>query len=462
MTGVSVFPAVLVLLLIGYLLRAAQGRWLTPGPFFAFYWAVGLALPPILAPEFLHSQTAVWYITVLVAAFGLGSLVAGGLRPPVRSSAAEPRRLNLRFLRWLVVFGTGCGVVAFVVIQVANGNSGRAILSGQALLDEAAAFSVARYAGDTQTPMIVPLLLAFTYVAALVAPFAAQGLRRRGAFSCFLAPLTAATLYAVVTTERLVMLVVAGFLFAGWITSSAYRLGEVPRLRLTSVVAAVTAVVVVGGAFVTIAFLRVGSFTSSMQREIWPRLIDYAVGYMPAFAWWLPDSPIGPNRWGTATFEGFVDVGSGESRAFTEFVPLGGGHATTNIFTAWRYLVEDFGFAGAPLAAFAIGWIVTASWKRVVERPTPGPVVAMLGGYAWMLNSNMQTVFLFSNIVLAFVISGWALSRRPAEANPMPVDRRVAATGRLLSSPGSEGPGQRGSGSRRHRERTTEDPSIPV
>lgn len=64
MAGVSVLCAVLLLLLLGWLLKFAHGRWLAPGPFFALYWAVGLALPPILAPDYILSQAAVWYIVV--------------------------------------------------------------------------------------------------------------------------------------------------------------------------------------------------------------------------------------------------------------------------------------------------------------------------------------------------------------------------------------------------------------
>lgn len=411
--------AVLVLLLVGGLLKCAHGRWLAPGPFFVLFWAVGLAAPPLLAPDFIQSQAAVWYIVLLVSAFGLGALVAGGLHAPTRDDATEPRPLNLRLLRRLVAFGTACGLTAAVVVQLVNGYSVSSILSAQGLLDAAAAFSVDRYAGNTRTPMVVPLLTTFTYAAALLAPFAAHGLRRRGAVACYLGPFAAATMYALVTTERLGMLTVGFFLFAGWIAAAVYRRGEVPRLRLRSVLAGGAAVAALAAAFVSIAFLRVGSFDPAAQRAIGPKMIAYAVGYMPAFSQWLPAAPTGPNSWGTATFAGLVDVGSGQSAAFTDFVPLGGGHGVTNIFTAWRYLVEDFGIAGAPLAAFMIGWVAAVAWRRVVQRPTPGPLVVLLCSYAYMLSSTTQTAFLFTNIVLAVVVTTWALYRQPPRPKPV-------------------------------------------
>lgn len=405
--------AVLTLLLVGYLLHAAQGRWLAPGPFFALFWAVALAAPPLLAPDSIVSQSAVWYIVVLVTAFGLGTFVGGGSRPPARVDGVNPRPLNLRLLRALVLVGTGCGLLATVAVQLANGYSVSSILSARSLLDSAAAFSIERYAGDTRTPPLVPLLAAFTYAAALLAPFAARGLSRPAAITCYVGPFLGASVYAVATTERLGMLTVGFFLFAGWIADCVQRRGEVPQLRLRSLLAGGVAFAVLAAAFVTVAFLRVGTFDASAQRAIGPKLVAYAVGYMPAFSQWLPTSPTGPATWGTATFAGLFDVGSGQSAAFAEFVPVGGGYGVTNVFTAWRYLVEDFGWAGAPLAAFVLGWIAAAAWRRVIYRPTASATVVLLAAYAYMLNSTTQTAFLFTNIMVAFVVAGVALCQRP-------------------------------------------------
>jgi hypothetical protein len=135
-----------------------------------------------------------------------------------------------------------------------------------------------------------------------------------------------------------------------------------------------------------------------------------------------------------------TDIGSGESAAFKVFVPYGAGLGQTNIFTAWRYLVEDFGFAGAPLAAFVMGLVAAAAWKRVAERPTPVALAVLLCAYAYILNSTTQTVFLFTNIMLAFAVTGLALSLRPAAPKPTSLERRAAS----IRGPSTGFPGDRG------------------
>lgn len=423
--------AVLVLLLGGWLVKCAQGRWLAPGPFFAVFWAVGLAAPPIVAPDFVQSQAAVWYIVVLMAAFLLGS-VAASYRPPQRPADVAPRPMNLPLLRRFVLFGTVTGLAGTVIVQVANGYSLTSILSAQALLDAAASYSIERYTGGVRTPVVVPYLLGFTYAAGLVAPFAARGLRRRWVLACYAGPFLAAASYALMTTARLGMLTVAFFLFAGWVASTVWNRGELPRLRPRAVLAGVLVAAALAAAFVSIAFLRLGTFDAQAQRIVLgDKAVGYSVGYMPAFSQWLDDSaPTGPQEWGTSTFTGATSLGGGSEGFDDRRLLTGEGLDTTNIFTAWRFLVEDFGVAGAPLAAFAFGWVVTWAWRRTVERPSMLPLLVLLAGYAWMLNSTTQTIFLFTNVIAAFAVAAVVLSRRPPEPRPVVESPYVVAARR--------------------------------
>jgi len=417
MAEVSVLCAVLVLLLIGWLLKTAQGGWLAPGPFFALYWAIGLAGPQILAPDFIQSQAAVWYIVALGGAFGIGSWTAA-MEGPVRDERTELRPLNRPALRWLVAIGTVTGFVATVAVQVANGYSIGAIVSAQALLDAAAAFSVERYAGETSTPVLVPVLLAVTYAAAMVAPFAAQGLNRWRTLACYLGPAAGATMYAVLTTARFGMLTVAFFLFAGWVAAQTRANGHTPRPGGRTLIVTALAFVALAVTFVSIAFLRVGRFDPQIRGVIADKLRVYAAGYMPAFSQWFEqEAPTFPATWGASTFTGLIPSTGGGSVGFSTSIPTGTGE-DSNIFTAWRFLVEDFGVALALVAIAGAGWVITRAWRKVIRHPDPASLVLLICGYAYVMNSSTQTLFLFTNVVAAVAIAYAALSlrRRPPRA----------------------------------------------
>jgi oligosaccharide repeat unit polymerase len=416
MASVLTLCAVLILLGVGWLLKLAQDRWLAPGPFFAVYWAVALAVPPLLAPQFFYSSAAVWYIVALVAAFGLGS-VAAAARPPVRTGQAGHREINVRGLRWLVTVGTGAGLAATVLIQSANGYSVTAILSFQGLLDASAAFSEARYTGGIYTPPLVPLLLGFTYAAAMVAPFAARGLSKPWAVACCVGPLVGATLYAIVTTARAGMLTSFVFLFAGWMAARIWHDGETPRIGVRRFLGGATAAVVGGVAFVLIAFLRVGSFDDRFQKLIIEKLGVYGFGYLSTFSQWLADAaPTGPRAWGSAAIAGITSpfgIGEQYGQAFTDFRPIGATvPGKSNIYTGWRYLVEDWGVAGAVLAAAVLGYVATRVWARLVERRSVPALVGYLCLFGTMAHWVTLSIFTFTNVVVAAVIAAVALSLR--------------------------------------------------
>jgi oligosaccharide repeat unit polymerase len=436
MTGISVLCAVLVLLLVGYLLRAAQGRWLAPGPLMSLYWAAALALPPLLAPDYIQSQGAVWYVVLLVAAFGLGSLIASGAATPTRATDIEPEELRLPLLRWLVVLGTGAGLAATVVIQLSNGYPLSAVLSLRGLMASASQLSDDRYTGGLTEPVVVPLFLALTYAAALLAPFAARGASRYGAAALVLGPGLAATAYAIVTTARAGMMTALFLTLAGWVVARTGDRGESPRVGMKAAALGLLGVASVLAAFVGISLLRYGSANPNIIRFALGRLNSYAVGYMPAFSYWYDAGPPSfPQAWGTASLAGAAQHLGGDERygqALTDWAPLGNG-GETNIYTAWRYLITDFGWAVTPLAAALLGYLITVAWRQLILRPTTLAAVGLLAGYAWLLHSVTLPIFTFTSVVAAFAVTGWALSLRPAAPKPTPVDRRAATIRRPLS-----------------------------
>lgn len=413
--------AVLVLLAVGWLLKLAQGRWLAPGPMFCAYWALFLGLPPLLAPQFVVTSAAVWYITLLVAAFSVGSWAAAWRRP-VRSPDVRPHTLNLRLLRWLVVFGTVAGLAAAVIIQRANGQSISAILSLATLLDASSSLARDRYTGGIATPALVPLLLAVTYASALVAAFAAQGLSRRSAVACYLGPMLGAIAYAATTTARSGMVTAAAFLATSWVASRIRSTGATPTVRGRTVLVGLLSGAAVFAAFIGISFLRVGSFEPHYQRLVFGKLAVYGLGYLPGFSYWFgQDPPAAPTEWGAASFAGvakYLGAGGTYNDALTDFAQLGGG-ATANIYTAWRYLIADFGWIGAILAAVVLGYVATAGWRMLVQRPTTTALVLFMSTYAYLLHTNVLPIFTFTNTVAAVAIAGLALHLRPPKPKPI-------------------------------------------
>ncbi|SDY75528.1 oligosaccharide repeat unit polymerase [Modestobacter sp. DSM 44400] len=454
MIPLFVVLGVITLLVAGWPRGVTGGRWLTPGPFFTLYWALALLLPPLLAPGFYVSKPAVFFIVALVLCFVLGAYIAGGRRPAVRLPEHQPRQLNVRLLRQLVAFGAMSGFAATFVLQVVNGYSLTSVFSVSQLFQSATAISYERYSGNLVIPSSVPLLLSFTYAGALVAPFAAQGLRRRTALLCYASPVLGATAYAVVTTARAGMLTAFFFVLAGWIVQRIYWQGETPRLGWRAVVTGGAACVGVLGTFIAIAFMRVGTIDSQYVAVVLNKISVYAVGYLTGFSRYFDSQPPSfPHEWGAASLAGIaknIGAGSEYGQALDDFVPLGNG-GSTNIFTAWRYLVEDFGLIGTPIVAVAAGALLTLLWRRLVERPSPLVALGCLAGYAFLAHSVTLPIFTFTNVVLAFMVAAFMLTREAPAAAPVGACawRRLVPPSRQRSSGTSDGSPVSGRGAHR-------------
>ena len=401
----------LVVLASGFVALRAHRRVLSPGPSFAFYWAAAMSAPFVVRPDFLMSNSAVWYMAILVLSFVAGTVVG---RPPVGGAPRSPVNGQARrgILRWGVVVGTVAGLGATILIQTANGVAFGDVLTLSGLMESASHISVLRYTGGLNTPAFVPLLLSLTYAACIIAPFAAERTRGLARIGLYVAPVVSASVYAVVTTARAGMLIAAGLVFASWIVARLYATGDFPRLTHRRLRLALGAAGAVGAVFVFAAFLRVGSFDPEYQRKLVSQFEVYGVGHLSTFSQWFSDvsngPPTWPTEWGGATFAGAAkNLGLSEiyGEPFTDVRTVGFANETSNVFTAWRFLIADFGLIGAPLLAAAGGFTSSRLVRHVVRDASEGAAVLLIGLYTYVLNSVTVSAFVFTNVCFAFAIA---------------------------------------------------------
>ncbi len=414
MDSVSVLGAPLVLLLAGVLLVRAQGRWLAPGPLFTLYWATALLLPPLVAPRFTWSAGAVWYCVALVLAYGVGSFAASHRGPAVRTPGVEARPLRPSVVRAVVVAGTLSGAVATTLVQAANGFPVGLTVSLDDLLRTANSISVARYADSLVLPSVVPLLLAVTYAAALLAPFAARGAPWPVGTLLCAGPVLSAGYFAVITTARAGMLLAVFLLVSGWIGSRLHTDGRTPALGIRTVLVAGLGLAATIVSFLAIALLRAGSTAPEYVAYVRDTFVTYLFGYLPAFSYWFDHGhpALLPEAWGSASLAGIAKHVGGDpayGMALTDWAPLGTGDST-NIYSAWRHLIQDSGTVLAPLAAAVIGFLATLAWRRSIERPNTWWTVGCMAGYAYALHSVTFPIFMFTNVVVAFLVAAVTLS----------------------------------------------------
>jgi oligosaccharide repeat unit polymerase len=322
----------------------------------------------------------------------------------------------------VAIAGGSSGLLATLLIFRQGGFSLSMLTSQGGLFQVGNALAVQRYSGEDQSLGPVPLLLAITYAGALAAPFmlfAPKMARPRASAVLIFLPFAGALAFAVVTTARLPMLLAACFTFLSCVVATSMRQGEMIKLRASQALSVIAALGAVAGAFVFIAFIRIGPTSGSAQPAVFNRSRVYAVGYVSSFSQWIDQPAVGsaqqrpPLAFGAATFGAparQLGLDPSLSQAYRDFRQLGGDPgASTNIYTAFRSAIVDFGAPGALLFLAAAGYVAARTQASALERPGPVSALTLVVVYAYFLNSNIQSIFWFTNVCLAVFLAGLCL-----------------------------------------------------
>jgi oligosaccharide repeat unit polymerase len=410
--------ALAVLLPVGLAARFVAGRWLRPGGLFAGYWAVAGIAPLLLLRAPLVGARSLLYIGAAMILFAVGSRIGAlGKQDSPQQTATRP--LNPAVLKAAIAIGSAGGVLATLVELRTHGLSLAALTSTSGLLATGNSIAVDRYTdrtGDATTP-VVAILLAFTYTAAVIAPYA-RVLANVGR-KWLAAPMLSALLYSTVTTARLALLIAGACTIGGYLAARTARDGDAPALTRKAVVTIVSAFAAIGIAFSAIAFVRVGSLDSAYVPVVRDKLAAYAAGYGPAFSAWLdryedPRNETTPLGYGTASLAG-VSMLTGQDRAGTraygEFELIDEHGAMSNIYTMFRGLIFDFGTFGAGLAVALLGWIAGRAYRRATADSSPAAAGVLGCVFAIILTSNIMSIVSFRNVLVGMAGAVFVLWR---------------------------------------------------
>lgn len=361
-------PAAVILLLALYC-RRRQGSWLHPACFFSLVWAGNTLTPLVVVPDFKVSFTATGSILLACGLVAWGSLIGSSpAAAPADQSRGEWPALSL-----LCSLGGLAGLIAAIVFFREYGIGLTHFLS----LDGLKGLPGVLYRSiNVQTPpLLTRCFLLPSYAGVLFSGVLLSRSRpARAKFWAFL-PFIPLLVIAVVEGRRARLLVP---LFLCLSTYLACRAGDGTNkkdwksLRKTFVGAALGL-----GLF--------GIFTMGIQtsrkglswdhlKSSWQHSRGSLFGHLSGFSQWLgaKGSEWNAPKWGVHTFAGvfhFIGIKERAIGLYNDFVVLGAPpHETsTNVYTVFRGLIEDFSLPGAGIFLFVLGWIAGKAYQMVVS-----------------------------------------------------------------------------------------------
>jgi oligosaccharide repeat unit polymerase len=430
-TGASSAALVCSIALIAWAatMRALAGTWLQPSAFFALWWCFAGILPLIFAPQEPVGVIAIAWLVVASVAFSLGALVGNwGFR--TRRISAPPPSTD----RELTVFATFC-VVSLVLgigsnVAFVAGTPGISfgdVLDIEKLVVVSNQTYFARYAetGVAAPPMLSQALLPFVYLAP-AAGGAIFVLRRGIAWKLLgLASFLPAVAVTILQTTKAAML----FAMILWLSSyfaTRLRQGNLAVFTRPHLLVALGVGAAVTTFFFAVGLARLATTDVTLRSVVYAKLATAAFGHMTVFSHWLSEyanSPFSPTL-GTVTFAGPLELlGFGQRipGLFENLIDLVGGD-TSNIYTAFRPLIQDFTIPGA-LAVLMLVGLVGGAGFRLVAAGRPSAMPLLIIAYVTIFWTPITWFWIYNSLTATVLAIGLAVILIRIWRGARPLDR---------------------------------------
>lgn len=407
-------------------MRALAGTWLNPSAFFALWWCFAGILPLVLAPREPVGVNAIVWLVAASTAVSLGALLGNwGFKTRLIANPTPPTD------RELFTFGNVCLVSLILGI-----GSNMAFIAGTPGISYADLFDIQQLVVVANqnyiamhdemapaAPAASRILLPFVYLAPAVggALFVLHPTKKWKlvGITSFL-PSVAVTL---LQTTKAAML----FAFALWLSS--YFSARLRRGKLAVFTKAHVALALgVGGGvtllFIAVSLARMASTDVGLLSVVYVKLTTAALGHMSVFSQYLTgylNGPYDPTL-GKVSFGGPLEMlgfGRRLPGMFDNFIDLVAGE-TTNIYTGFRHLIDDFTIPGALVVLAFVGMVGGAGFRLVAAgRWSAYPLLLIAymtilwTPFTWFWIYNSLTATVLAVGVMVWLIRVWRGTPRP-------------------------------------------------
>jgi oligosaccharide repeat unit polymerase len=423
-----------VLIGIAFSARLAAGTWLHPAAMFPGWWMLAGITPLVFARNEPVSPGAITWLILACITVSAGAIAGnGGFITRRISNPTGVSRFERLLLTWPMVIALVLGMLSNLAFAIGSGVTLADMMDIERLVVVSNQLYVARYAeiGVPPPPRFSQALLPFVYLAPAIGGMVFVIMREwRWKTLALLTMLPAITVTLLQTTK-------AAVLFSGTLWLCSYfavrlRLGNVKVITRGHIIVASMLVLVVTVFFFGVGLARLATTDTSLATIVRVKLVTAAFGHMSVFSTWLNEywSQSYSPTLGTYTFAGPLEMMGLRQRIpgiFENVVELLAGE-TSNIYTGFRPLIQDFTMPGA-LAILGVLGVVGGASYRAVASGNWGAVPVLVAAYMTMLWTPITWFWIYNSLtatvvavgLMVFFIRLWRRSRHV----PLPGERFV-------------------------------------
>ncbi len=388
-------------------------RW-SPAYVFCLFWWAQFAVCYLLFPNTPWSDVSALFFmacsVAVIVGFRLsynGSAACKLRRAKLSNEKAYLLGINYDSAKTLIVIFTILGFIYAVQSVSKYGFSLKSFFDVDTLLQMNNKIATARYDGSAEsTGILNQVLLSFTYVAPMAGgcfyPYAVSKTDKLVCFVTFIPELI------VLLSQNLKAGFVACIIFwlSGFLVSKIRIQGKI-RIPFATLIKAGLIICVVVLVLMSTMVFRTGKIDDQTFGIVQRKFINYLFGHVGAIDYWINNNMLqsqltlgGQTFIGITRYLGFSDRSQGIY--IDNYV---GTDLSTNVFTYFRGIYQDFGLIGSIIFFLTLGIVMGYAYKRLIHRYSGRPFAEtiLVVTYSFSL-FVFVSIFSYASFLVAFAL----------------------------------------------------------
>lgn len=391
----------LFIVLFIFVLLLYKRRTILPFSFlFTVFWFINIVFAEIFFTDYKFSISLYIFLIFACLSVFLGEFLGMGRNNKLRPIEFSENRLFL-----FTYISVAIGFVFPIESLILNGIPLETLLSFENLLEANNTMAVARYSDEINTSVISQITLIFLYLAPLLAGFSDAQFKSTKLIVISLLP---SLLVLITQNTKLVFIAALFLIIVGRLTYFLIFFNRFPSIKLNQILK-----LFFGGFIFYILMLftfvaRIGKINDEAFANANSKIASY-VAHLPAFDNWLNDYLNDDHYidWGLKTFYGitnFIGLVERKTGIFENYYVFTSNDIEfkTNVYTVFRFHIEDFGIFGTFLFLFFLSFIYRKI--KLLSNKFPLLLIAITANLLfYIFNSFLSSVWAYMSFILVFV-----------------------------------------------------------
>jgi len=401
---------ILLFCVIAAAIRRMEGSWYSPAALFSLLWAMVIVFSVLSAPDYYFSVPALLFILFNIILFFTGGKLYeiiiyrfNTVRP-----TAETVEPPLSY-KWYLFSGVLAGTVAVFFLIMESGSNFYVFFDLKKLMNLSSTLTEERYYGVRLSGFTM-LSLTLAYFASF---FSGMNLATRPGSSSrtqlvlLMIPVFAFTM---IYTARAVLLFMIFIILASYIAFRPFNLKSKPLLfTRVNIIAGLTGVSLLFLVFfiTQAARMQVGNFGLHQAGMLVEHLRVWFSGNVSAFSIWFDTYTLRSlDVTGNNTLAGFFEllgISMRKPGIYEEAVDVSNMMEFSNIYSLFRFLIDDFGVVIACIIVFVTGGIARKLYLDGINKHNIISGALLSGIIATILWSFVASIFAYNSVLFAWI-----------------------------------------------------------